>query len=139
MGLNNWYRWISGLIAFVLTNHFCSAKLEEVNRVVARVNNKVVTWGEIDLAMEKLNFTDEEKKARAKEFVDGKIDRLLSQVAFKNKGMVLPETYIEQEYSSKLMSNFNGDRRLFREVLHCLLYTSPSPRDATLSRMPSSA
>ena len=25
------------------------------------------------------------------------------------------------------------------EVLICLLYTSPSPRDATLSRMPSSA
>ena len=24
-------------------------------------------------------------------------------------------------------------------VKHCLLYTSPSPRDATLSRMPSSA
>ena len=23
--------------------------------------------------------------------------------------------------------------------VHCLLYTSPSPRDATLSRMPSSA
>ena len=27
----------------------------------------------------------------------------------------------------------------FREAIHCLLYTSPSPRDATLSRMPSSA
>ena len=25
------------------------------------------------------------------------------------------------------------------QVLRCLLYTSPSPRDATLSRMPSSA
>ena len=25
------------------------------------------------------------------------------------------------------------------EAIHCLLYTSPSPRDATLSRMPSSA
>jgi len=25
------------------------------------------------------------------------------------------------------------------EILSCLLYTSPSPRDATLSRMPSSA
>ena len=25
------------------------------------------------------------------------------------------------------------------EFYHCLLYTSPSPRDATLSRMPSSA
>ena len=27
----------------------------------------------------------------------------------------------------------------FQEVFTCLLYTSPSPRDATLSRMPSSA
>ena len=27
----------------------------------------------------------------------------------------------------------------FRKGLICLLYTSPSPRDATLSRMPSSA
>ena len=31
---------------------------------------------------------------------------------------------------------FFGDRNVFS---HCLLYTSPSPRDATLSRMPSSA
>ena len=31
------------------------------------------------------------------------------------------------------LSDRNGDLR------HCLLYTSPSPRDATLSRMPSSA
>ena len=30
-----------------------------------------------------------------------------------------------------------GDAR--RVVRYCLLYTSPSPRDATLSRMPSSA
>ena len=30
-------------------------------------------------------------------------------------------------------------RALYREVIDCLLYTSPSPRDATLSRMPSSA
>ena len=28
---------------------------------------------------------------------------------------------------------------LFQRILSCLLYTSPSPRDATLSRMPSSA
>ena len=27
----------------------------------------------------------------------------------------------------------------FEEIVDCLLYTSPSPRDATLSRMPSSA
>ena len=33
--------------------------------------------------------------------------------------------------------NFVTDKFGLRE--HCLLYTSPSPRDATLSRMPSSA
>ena len=31
------------------------------------------------------------------------------------------------------------DARNLRGVYSCLLYTSPSPRDATLSRMPSSA
>ena len=29
--------------------------------------------------------------------------------------------------------------RYVRDTYNCLLYTSPSPRDATLSRMPSSA
>ena len=34
---------------------------------------------------------------------------------------------------------FSTPRRLAVLVRGCLLYTSPSPRDATLSRMPSSA
>ena len=105
------------IAVFGLMVQSVAAKLMEVNRVVARVNNEVITWGEIELAMDKLNFSEEEKLLRAQEFVDGKIDRLLSQVAFANKGMELPETYVEQEYSNKLMADFNGDRRLFREVL----------------------
>ena len=32
-----------------------------------------------------------------------------------------------------------GVNRIIERSLSCLLYTSPSPRDATLSRMPSSA
>ena len=36
-------------------------------------------------------------------------------------------------------SNGSASARPFRESDDCLLYTSPSPRDATLSRMPSSA
>ena len=35
--------------------------------------------------------------------------------------------------------NLNGSQDSFLESWVCLLYTSPSPRDATLSRMPSSA
>ena len=33
----------------------------------------------------------------------------------------------------------NGSFIILDEAQNCLLYTSPSPRDATLSRMPSSA
>ena len=33
----------------------------------------------------------------------------------------------------------NTNRQVGLPRLNCLLYTSPSPRDATLSRMPSSA
>ena len=38
------------------------------------------------------------------------------------------------DYKDKFRANF-----VSTEPLDCLLYTSPSPRDATLSRMPSSA
>ena len=34
---------------------------------------------------------------------------------------------------------FKGETKLTSEYLYCLLYTSPSPRDRSLSRMPSSA
>ena len=91
--------------------------LIEINRVAAKVNNEIVTWGEIDRAMTSLNFTNSEKKERAPEFVDGKIDRLLSIYAFNDKGMAIPDSYIEQEYNKRLIQEFNGDRRLFRDVL----------------------
>ena len=46
--------------------------------------------------------------------------------------------YIEEKINqiSLRESELCGETELFQ---NCLLYTSPSPRDATLSRMPSSA
>ena len=35
--------------------------------------------------------------------------------------------------------NSGSEKQIADQRSHCLLYTSPSPRDATLSRMPSSA
>ena len=35
--------------------------------------------------------------------------------------------------------NGSGKTTLFNSIVGCLLYTSPSPRDGLLSRMPSSA
>ena len=41
---------------------------------------------------------------------------------------------------SSIVPNKNQPRKMFeKESLDCLLYTSPSPRDGTSSRMPSSA
>ena len=49
---------------------------------------------------------------------------------------------------AKMISSYVGDNKLFEQQylsgeleleLNCLLYTSPSPRDRTRSRMPSSA
>ena len=48
---------------------------------------------------------------------------------------------VEFEQSGKDRAEY-GDKlipTLATELKNCLLYTSPSPRDATLSRMPSSA
>ena len=41
--------------------------------------------------------------------------------------------------SRRATSSIYSNSQISREYCHCLLYTSPSPRDATLSRMPSSA
>ena len=50
---------------------------------------------------------------------------------------------LEENFASKLNPGdtfyFAGKMLQFVRIRDCLLYTSPSPRDATLSRMPSSA
>ena len=38
-----------------------------------------------------------------------------------------------------VLGHMVGNLKIFMPLNICLLYTSPSPRDATLSRMPSSA
>ena len=51
----------------------------------------------------------------------------------------------EQSYVNNVFSNITGHYDQMNTIMTlgmhhlCLLYTSPSPRDATLSRMPSSA
>ena len=50
-----------------------------------------------------------------------------------NYGIKMSESQSEEIFISGLIC------KSFSSVNSCLLYTSPSPRDATLSRMPSSA
>ena len=61
-----------------------------------------------------------------------------------DNGSVEPEMsiIIENERFSEVLEGYvspNPDDNYIDLTGYCLLYTSPSPRDATLSRMPSSA
>ena len=44
--------------------------------------------------------------------------------------------YLVKEEKNLMIANETGEQR---DVINCLLYTSPSPRDIRRSRMPSSA
>ena len=56
------------------------------------------------------------------------------------KGAIAKKIYVEtgENYNGEVIitSGLTGGEEM---IMDCLLYTSPSPRDATLSRMPSSA
>ena len=51
----------------------------------------------------------------------------------------IPLLHIADATAEKLLDDRIGKVGLLGTTFTCLLYTSPSPRDATLSRMPSSA
>ena len=60
------------------------------------------------------------------------------------EGMLeIPQPRLSRELAKLRADDLVGTRRQSKSIYYhlkdCLLYTSPSPRDATLSRMPSSA
>ena len=58
----------------------------------------------------------------------------------KTYGATKPYTYDQQiRRGEREQVKMTVARRVYMGHIGCLLYTSPSPRDATLSRMPSSA
>ena len=57
----------------------------------------------------------------------------------RSKEKVDSGTDIIQRMIEEFCVSHDLSHATFQLVSHCLLYTSPSPRDATLSRMPSSA
>ena len=59
--------------------------------------------------------------------------------ALKNAAMIANATLRSKFGASPSWSNKSQLNRLTKSALGCLLYTSPSPRDRTRSRMPSSA
>ena len=61
------------MIANILQTEFARAgDLIEVNRIVAKVNDRIVTWGEIAKAMDRLNFSESERNAERPNSSTGK-------------------------------------------------------------------
>ena len=63
--------------------------------------------------------------------------QLLCQLFLQKKDEVIVPQYSFLMY--RIYSNIIGSKVIFSKENNCLLYTSPSPRDAHESRMPSSA
>ena len=69
----------------------------------------------------------------------GQINSLPYNPYFHSKRKTLKVNNIGSEDVPRVFANLSNLNIIRPEDLSCLLYTSPSPRDATLSRMPSSA
>ena len=54
-------------------------------------------------------------------------------------GIIFVRTDLDPSVEIKARAENVGDTTLSTTLCNCLLYTSPSPRDGLLSRMPSSA
>ena len=80
-------------------------------------------------------------------FADGVLEVALSSELELNKRsrplLVYEPDVVSNEFSERVIAGLPGCCKFsthgISANLSCLLYTSPSPRDATLSRMPSSA
>ena len=117
MGQNWLYKYLGITFSLIIVCGYASAELIEVNRVVGRVNDKIITQGEIDLVMDKINLTDSQKQTESEKLIESRIDRLLCAFAFEQKGMAIPDSYVESRYNNDLLSKFGGNRLTFRKFL----------------------
>ena len=69
--------------------------------------------------------------------------KLFSEDYYKEVKYLVPKEIVAieelQPYEIIIFDNMDTDENYFEHYTHCLLYTSPSPRDQRGSRMPSSA
>ena len=70
-------------------------------------------------------------------------EKLIAYLMFKNQSVIRPVLKRDRLPARNMFAGtykvFTSNKKDGKRFIACLLYTSPSPRDATLSRMPSSA
>ena len=100
----------------------------ELSKLLAKLENKSLDFASV------LAIIDSYYDYRPTEFVNGEVHNAAGENEGSAKvfGFALLN-HLTQQDTLKLFAEH------YDSVKACLLYTSPSPRDATLSRMPSSA
>jgi peptidyl-prolyl cis-trans isomerase SurA len=71
----------------------------------------------------------------SREVLQNMIDRILIVQAAKEKGLLLPQSYIDQEYNDVLNRDFGGDRGLFLEYLRAQGLTAREFRENIYNRV----
>ena len=138
---HGWGNHIDG----VTVNTFCSSALTAIGMATAKVRSgmsDMVVAGGIEMLSRVPMFAD-----KGAWFSD---EDVVEKTAFTHMGVAADliaslegfernelDAYAAQSHQRAARATENGHFQ--RSLLPCLLYTSPSPRDATLSRMPSSA
>ena len=70
------------------------------------------------------------------------VNAITKVVQYQGVEKTIPDTYWTSDIVPAIYPNWDSDKDklvLFAWYNNCLLYTSPSPRDLSTSRMPSSA
>ena len=112
--------WISQL------RHITDKQLAREERTSARLCNVLANWLQVtgDLTTS-VRYTDWALN--------------ICQTQLSEEDLVYTETLNNKGFLLRAQGDLAGARPYLERALACLLYTSPSPRDRTRSRMPSSA
>ena len=143
------------ILTLVLFN--CDFKSSNDEYVIAKVNNDVLLQSELLQKIPPQQFALADSAQIMRDYIEQWImDRILLQEAYRlrihreeeviDKINELTEDYILQISKDYITKELNPDVTVsideatnYYQDNNCLLYTSPSPRDRTRSRMPSSA
>jgi peptidyl-prolyl cis-trans isomerase SurA len=114
--------------AFILFSTSLSAERYLPNGIAAIVEDKIVTYEDVRSEMAPLmsqitrsaTSPDEVRQKVtqvSQEILQNIIDRILIVKEFKDEGLIIPQSYIENEYDDVLTEQFGGDRARFLSFL----------------------
>ena len=129
---------VRGSYVFLIQSTFAPAEnLMELLLMIDTV--KRASAGYITAVIPYFGYARQDRKDKARVPISAKLIANLIEAAGANRIMTMDFHADQIQGFFDIPVDHLKSEALFMPYLDCLLYTSPSPRDATLSRMPSSA